>query len=337
MSEASEKAQTDDPNLVEEEDGYITIMARLKAWWNGTEVEVKRVPKKSADKGGARRSLLMEMDDKEPEVQRRWEKARIEINERLWGKGFNWPGGATYMVNFVKPLALNKEMTVIDLACGFGGGTVEVAIKFGLWTAGVERDEELIDVAKGTCVANDMEKRVQVKHYDPSSFQMPDMKFHRIFMRETMYSYPDKMYVLETIKKALRPNGEMLFTDFVLADRSAEHKDVTKWKDGEDFAVRMWTPEDYQKAFQKLKMDVRVMQDITDEYKTMVMQGWSKLMRDMKKDDLTIDFVNALIEEGEYWQRRLKAIESGQLRLMRIHVILPKMRAMTEGMKRTET
>lgn len=329
---ASETTDTD--TLEGEADGYVPFMNRFKAWWNGTEVEIikREIPATTSNKA------RMKVDaPPDPEADKRWPKARIEINKRLWGEGFHLPGGSKYMLDFVKPLALNKEMTVIDIATGFGGGTVDVARKYGLWTAGCERDEELVSVAKGTCVTNDMEARVQIKKFDPSSFEMPEMKFHRIFMREAMFSFPNKAYVLDVLKSALRAQGELLFTDFVLADRSNEHDDVIKWREEETYGVTMWTAEDYQKAFQGLKMDVRVMQDDSENYKNMVLEGWKKFMRDLSKDDLTRKFVDAMILEGEFWQRRLKALETGQVRLMRIHTILPQARAMNDALHVPQT
>jgi hypothetical protein len=79
-------------------------------------------------------------------------------------------------------------------------------------------------------------------------------------------------------------------------------------------------------------MDVRVMQDDTDLYKKLVMDGWTKFMREMKKDQMDEKFTNHMIKEGEYWQRRIHALDSGQLRVMRIHVILPKSRAMNDSL-----
>ena len=67
----------------------IPFRLRLKAWWNGYDLELRR---KEAD------AAALKIDDKKHEVHYQaptfdWRTARIALVQEVWGPGFVGPGG----------------------------------------------------------------------------------------------------------------------------------------------------------------------------------------------------------------------------------------------------
>ncbi len=67
--------------------------------------------------------------------------------------------------------------------------------------------------------------------------------------------------------------------------------------------------------------DVRVAEDLSGSYQRYVLSAWAKLVDGLDREDLTRDFVNIMMVEADFWLRRMRALESGKLRLIRYHGI----------------
>ena len=66
--------------------GKVPIGLRLKAWWDGYDLEVRQ--RLAAQEPAAAHEVRYERDPLA------WETPRIELAQQLWGKGFNAPGEA---------------------------------------------------------------------------------------------------------------------------------------------------------------------------------------------------------------------------------------------------
>ncbi|MBM3540718.1 MAG: hypothetical protein FJX51_01610 [Alphaproteobacteria bacterium] len=68
-------------------------------------------------------------------------------------------------------------------------------------------------------------------------------------------------------------------------------------------------------------LDVRVHEDISDSYAAMVRTAWRSFESLLKPGSLDAETTEALLVEGELWQRRLAALAEGGLRVVRAHMI----------------
>jgi len=66
----------------------------------------------------------------------------------------------------------------------------------------------------------------------------------------------------------------------------------------------------------ELNFDVRVAEDYTKKYRSVVFTGWLSLLL-----ELAPDFAVALIKECESWIYRISALDSGGLKVSRYHAI----------------
>src|SRR5690606_36765044 len=115
----------------------VPLLTRLKAWWNGSEIVLRRIESERKLAAPARQVIGA------PDPNRPWETPRVVLAQMLWGAGFSHPGGAEEALKLAKPFALNPAMTVVDLAAGLGGGARAMVDAFGVWVSGYEVDREL--------------------------------------------------------------------------------------------------------------------------------------------------------------------------------------------------
>src|SRR3546814_6919624 len=62
----------------------------------------------------------------------------------------------------------------------------------------------------------------------------------------------------------IRPRGQLLFTDYVLAEK-ADERAVYTWAEDEPKRPYPWTMRDYEDMLTDARLDIRIKEDITDE------------------------------------------------------------------------
>ena len=82
-----------------------------------------------------------------------------------------------------------------------------------------------------------------------------------------------------------------------------------------------WSIQDYQNAFADLHLDIRVTEDITESFQHLVIQGWAGYISKARKTGILDEMAPALVDEVEIWTRRMQAIDSGGIKVCRMHVM----------------
>lgn len=321
-------------------EGYVELFIRLKAWWEGVDVEIvrrefderwaaKNPPKNNPD-------LSIEIDNIHPRFANdRWTDARLDVTQILWGEGFSLPGGRDFALKLVKSLALRPEHTFADLSSGLGGGTRAIAKRYQLWLEGYEREEDLSDYANDISIEQELDAQAPVTHYTVEKLALQENRYDAIMIREMLFSVDDKKALLQDIGRALKSDGNLLFTDFVLTDRLQETETLAAWRAAEPFRARPWTMDEYRQMLSDLRYVVRVFEDVTDDYVAYINAGWMEALKAVKAGKLSREMVDALMEEGQMWLARSRALQEGRLRLLRCHAVIRHKvdRAMSDALR----
>ncbi len=69
------------------------------------------------------------------------------------------------------------------------------------------------------------------------------------------------------------------------------------------------------------KLDTRVTEDITQVFRAMVIKGWADYTEKAEPGSVGMESAPALVDEVELWTRRIQAIDSGDLKVYRIHAL----------------
>jgi len=282
---------------------------RFHAWWEGYYLDPEIAPNPPPPANQPTEEQVK--DDK-------WSAPRIKIAELIWGDGFSFPGGVDHVLHMVKPMTLTSAKSMLDIGCGLGGTTRTIAKTFGTWCVGMDASPALAKQGMLYSEMGGMAKKAPIQLFVPETLTLPPKKYDAICVRNVFGSLADKQPLLTTVAGALRPGGCLLVSDFAVSHADANSPAFRRWADGEDAPPRLCTLDDYKAMCESLKLDLRVVEDMTDEFRELVVKGWASLAEAMEGKSLDPEEAKGLAQELQHWQRRLAAFASGELRVVRI-------------------
>ena len=292
----------------------IPIRWRLKAWWEGYDLELHQKESEGTplDSGEAHHKVRYER----PEM--RWETARIALVQEVWGIGLVGPGGEEAILSLVKPFGLTPAMSLLELGAGLGGAARVMADHFGVWVTGLEAETHLAEAGMELSNMAGLGKKAPVNSFDPEHFELQPKTYDCVFSKEFLFTVEDKDRLFRMVDLALKDRGQLLFTDFVLAEPKRKTDGLDHWSASEPVTPHPWAMEDYVKALTHYKLDIRITEDITKETGKQITECWSNYMARVDQASLDSEAGSVLVDEVELWTRRVKLMKAGDLKVCRI-------------------
>ena len=297
--------------------GKIPWSLRFKAWWNGYRIRLPDLPQQRID------TPLPDHEVRAPDKPLPWDDERISLVQDVWGPGFDRPGGGGDVLTLLKPVGLNPKMSIMELGAGLGGATRAVCKEFGVWIGGIEGDPDLARAGQKLSEIAGLTKKAPIHPEALRELEIKPNSLDVVFAREAFVTLPDKVRLLHAVEKGLKPKGQLLFTDYVLASAGDHSEELQVWKQGEPDAPAPWAVSDWVDALQDLKLDVRIKEDRSDRQIAAIKHGWAEFMQQAAQDGRLERYGQLALEECDLWTRRLNALESGALRVYRFHAIKP--------------
>jgi len=291
----------------------IPFWVRLKAWWEGYDLALRQKQAAQVDSGP------LTQDAVRYEQEQRFSR-RLEIMQKLWGAGMSGPGDDDYILKLVKPFALDPAFTVIDVGAGLGGATRLISEKFDIWITGLESDREVADAGMELSTMAGLAKRAPIHYFDMDRYEFRENSTDCVFSKESLFTVEDKERLLKEIIRMIKPRGQLLFTDYVLAP-DADERAVFKWTEGEPKKPFAWTMRDYESTLTEARLDIRIKEDITKEVYGIITASWARFLSELKGKSLDKDTSQAINDAVELWTRRTQAIDAGALKICRFHAL----------------
>lgn len=288
----------------------IPFWVRLKAWWEGYDLALRQKQLLAAEMGE------LSDDTPEPELMSK----RLEVMQNIWGKGMSGPGDEDYILKLVKPLGLNPALTVIDVGAGLGGATRVISEKFEIWMTGLEADREVAEAGMELSTMAGLGKRAPIHYFDMDRYEFRENSTDCVISKEALYLVEDKDRLLKEIVNMIKPRGQLLFTDYVLAE-DADERAIFTWAEGEPHKPTPWTMRDYEDLLTEARLDIRIKEDITQEVYGIITASWARFLSSLKGKTVDKKTSEAINDAVELWTRRTKAIDSGALRICRFHAL----------------
>lgn len=290
------------------------MRGRLRAWWTG-EARPRDAAAPRAPEPAAANAPLPEAEAQRPF----WTAERIEVAQRLWGREHVTPGGEDFTRDLLKPLALDPSLTVLELGCGLGGATRLMHRSFGVWPKGLEPDQALAEAGMALSVKAGLAKKAPVLHADLGRLEIKPGGQDRLILRDLLHTVEDKRGVLRIAVDALKKRGQLLLTDFVLADEGAAAAPaVAAWSAGEPVPSRPWSVRALREEMKELKLRVHVLEDETALLRRMILGGWKAVQASLRCEPLPPALTGTMLDEGERWARCAAALDGGALRYIRV-------------------
>src|SRR3546814_13554091 len=99
--------------------------------------------------------------------------------------------------------------------------------------------------------------------------------------KESLFTVEDKERLLKEIIRMIRPRGQLLFTDYVLAEK-ADERAVYTWAEDEPKRPYPWTMRDYEDMLTDARLDIRIKEDITDEVYAIITGSGANFLSSLK-------------------------------------------------------
>jgi arsenite methyltransferase len=242
---------------------------------------------------------------------------------RLLTEGSFHPGGLALSRACVESMNLPRSARLLDLGSGVGATAHDLAEHSGLQVAGVDRSET--NVARARKLAADRTTATSFQVADLGApLPFPDQSFHGALAECVISLLPQPARTLDEIHRVLKKGGQLAITDMTV-DNSLP-PDLAE-------AVTPWTclegarsEANWRSLLGASKMRL---EHVIDES-----QGLVSLLTNLKRRLLAAGAVGLLsktdastlpLEEIRHWLRRFEqAVEAGQIRYLRFHLVAPE-------------
>ncbi len=251
-----------------------------------------------------------------------WPEARVAAVEALWGDGFTMPGGAPETIRLVKPLGLSSGVTLMVVGGGLGGPAHSISGAFGTWVDSFEADAGLRDRAAARRGARDPQNRITIAGWDRArpAFRARSAN-HALSLEALRGNRP--MPLLESLAGALRPQGQIVLTELV-SDQSpsSDDREFAAWCRLDNRLPALPTLQEVTEGFQRVRFNVRIVEDMSDRHVTQTLGGWREAVRSMATGPRpATQTASAFVTEAELWLLRIRLMRRLGVRLMRWHAI----------------
>ncbi|HUN49694.1 MAG TPA: class I SAM-dependent methyltransferase, partial [Candidatus Sulfotelmatobacter sp.] len=257
-----------------------------------------------------------------------WPAPRLEIVQTLFGEGMTAPAAEGTMIKMIHPLGLNEKMTVIELGAKLGGLARVVAQETGAYVTGFEPDETLAKAGMDISTRLGLARKAIIKQAPATSLDVRPKSVDAILAKEATWTIEDKAALFGAIRKALKPGGQIMLSDVVLAG------------DAPGPAVEAWAAKEPQKgylvpintirtAIEQLGLQVSIVEDVTAEFRTAAIAAFAKLAEGMASGAIGERMCPWAICEGELWSARLALLDSGEAKMVRLYARLPAVKELT--------
>lgn len=279
------------------------LLRRLSAWWGG-------------DEPGA--------DQIEPHLKRvaaglptegPWRPERVALLQQLFGEGMLTPGGDAVLNRLFRPLELDAEARVVELGAGLGGVAVRLARKTGAVVVAFEDQVALADQAALWLDGCGVDVKL-----DRRDLQDTGLRRHyadAVVSKEGLTPFRNKRAILRHACNVLKPDGRLVFVDLFVTGDDPDCPEVAVWSALEHRPMYLTSTAGMSDLLFDIGFELPEYVDVTDAYLGSIRTGFRKgaelLAGDTSGD---IGLRQMMLEEAEYWNRRLALIESGEVRVL---------------------
>jgi len=247
-----------------------------------------------------------------------WSESRIEIADRLWGRGFQWPGGAEEVMRVAVPLNLTAASTLLLLGAGGGGAVLRLISELRIKVAAFEADPVLALVAaRRIQQAGAPTQRAAVQTFDVARPAFKRQAFQAALAIESLRG-PRPQSIIGAMRRAIRYGGQVAIIETV-TPRALDPADpaVAAWcrlerreppPAGTDWVTTPMAARGFE---------LRVAEDMTARHVRFAVTAWTRLTREMKGNRPPPRLAAAVVTEAEYWMRRIDLLTAGKLKVFR--------------------
>ena len=295
-----------------------SIKHRLKAWWDGYELDGgKQSQKSSEDK--AREAVI----DAGPPTVKGWSLARQQSVVTLFGEGMTRCVPDDAKTKLTQPLGINKALSVAELGSGLGGFSRWVSEEYDAYVTGYDSDQILQDAANEMTTMAGLARKVNFFHCDFENFNPKQRSADIVYASEALFPVANKAGCFAAVYKMLKPSGQFMMSDYMLEGTSPDAPELKAWRDAEPIGANPIDVQETRKLLTAAGFEVSIAENITVEYKANVLRAFADYAARTSNGEKSGHLHDWILSEGELWMRRIKEIEAGHLKVFRVYARKP--------------
>jgi phosphoethanolamine N-methyltransferase len=172
----------------------------------------------------------------------------IEFLEALWGDGYLSPGGPDEVDRVLDGIELTGS-TVLDIGCGSGGITVDLARRHGAGRViGIDVEVPVCDHARARAERAGVADRVEIELVEPGPLPFAEASFDVVFSKDSIVHIPDKETMCRDVFRVLRPGGWFVASDWLIAHDDEPSPEMAAYIAAEALDFGMASPARYRRA-----------------------------------------------------------------------------------------
>jgi 2-polyprenyl-3-methyl-5-hydroxy-6-metoxy-1,4-benzoquinol methylase len=157
-----------------------------------------------------------------------WSAHRGAVYEKL-DQSLN-PRPPEMLYGFVEKLNLAADSTALDVGCGKGNHTCELARQFNFQVKGIDPVDGNLEIARGAAMGQDLAELVTFTKGSMESIPFEDATFDLVWCRDMLVHVQDLRQGFSECARVLKPNGYMVvFTTY--ATERMESKEAARLYD----------------------------------------------------------------------------------------------------------
>lgn len=289
----------------------VAFRTRLKAWWDGYDVPEKPSGPAPAESRPARQHT-------------RYCRFAPEIDtlHLLFGEGRTLPLAADPVAALPAPLDLGAGAVVLLLGCETGGPAVALGGPRGFQLNVLEPDRQRLSVCQDILRDENLLERVQTGPVDLENVELTSARYHAVFSRLLLHRVANRHGIYRKLERTLRRGGQAVFTQFVAGDYAdLETVEETMISRIEPEKPTLFTERDELRRLTESGLRAFAVEDTTErciDRAGAAFGRWQQTVETIAQYHEQTRMLQELVHLVEHWQTRLKLMQSGQLRVLRI-------------------
>jgi phosphoethanolamine N-methyltransferase len=239
----------------------------------------------------------------------RYSRRSILRSERMYGEGFQSPGGLDAVKGFCRRLRMRQGMKILEVGSGLGGSAFYLAETFGADVLGLDVSAEMVAVST---------ERKEEKGLSNVSFRRGDIRtgdlemgaFDLVWTRDCILYVPQKELVWSNIRAALKPGGQLFVIDFCLGSGPLSDEFENYVRECQYYLLAL---DEYVRMLERVGFVEVHMEDITPAFVKGLRQEQERLVND--REAFLREF-----DENDYgylinrWDKKIRFCERDDLK-----------------------
>jgi len=138
--------------------------------------------------------------------------------ELVYGVSFVSPGGKRCAIKLIEKLDLKPGSRVLDVGCGLGGSAFLMKQRYGFTVDAIDLSNNMLKLATLRQTEADLVGQVSLSNQNCLDIAAKNA-YDGIYSRDVFLHVKEKERMFEIFFDALKPSGQLLFTDYCCSDK----------------------------------------------------------------------------------------------------------------------